>query len=288
MKSTVTFGRWSQLVGLFVVLQLPMAADANVCPASKEVQRAESGSARISIVELYTSEGCNSCPPADKWFGGLNRSGGASQPFIPLAFHVDYWDYIGWRDRFAQAKFAAQQRAMVQAAGKRTVYTPQVFLDGADVGLWSSGRVMANAASAVRASDAVIKLNVEATRRTNAELHVSVQVLPAETAAMPPNDLVVYLAVVEQNLSSSVKAGENKNVKLEHAHTVRELIGPLSVAGLRGSEKLGPALLGRVSALVVLDSAWKIEDLSVVAYAQQRGSLTKLQAVALPLCDKKS
>ena len=285
MKFSTTTSRWIPILGLFVAFHLPITAEAATCPALKDIRRAESGTTRTSIVELYTSEGCNSCPPADKWFSTLNKLGNQQQPFIPLAFHVDYWDYIGWNDRFAQPKFAVQQRTRVQVAGKRTVYTPQVFVDGADVGLWSSGRVMANAATVIRANPATVQLNLDVTRRTVSDFQVAAQVVAGSNTSQPLNGLVVYVAVVEQNLSSSVKAGENKNVLLEHAHTVRQLIGPLSIVTGQTSGNAGRERSAGATTSLTLDPTWKLEDLSVVAYAQRRSSNSTLQAVGLNLCE---
>lgn len=82
----------------------------------------------VVVVELYTSQGCSSCPPADEFLAML-----ASDPrILPLALHVDYWDYIGWADKFAQAKFTDRQRAYAKAVGSRTIYTPQLIIGGAD------------------------------------------------------------------------------------------------------------------------------------------------------------
>lgn len=80
----------------------------------------------VVVVELYTSQGCSSCPPADEFVAML-----ASDPrILPLALHVDYWDYIGWADKFAQAKFTDRQRAYAKAIGSRTIYTPQLIIGG--------------------------------------------------------------------------------------------------------------------------------------------------------------
>lgn len=82
----------------------------------------------VVVVELYTSQGCSSCPPADEFLAML-----ASDPrILPLALHVDYWDYIGWADKFAQPKFTDRQRAYARAVGSRTIYTPQLIINGAD------------------------------------------------------------------------------------------------------------------------------------------------------------
>jgi hypothetical protein len=86
------------------------------------------GAEPVVVVELYTSQGCSSCPPADEFLAMM-----ASDPrILPLALHVDYWDYIGWADKFAQAKFTDRQRAYAKAAGSRTIYTPQLIIGGAD------------------------------------------------------------------------------------------------------------------------------------------------------------
>jgi hypothetical protein len=103
---------------LACALALP-SAHAATCTAT-------SGPARASLLELYTSEGCSSCPPADRWLSQMPPR----RDVVPLAFHVDYWDRLGWKDRFAQAAFSQRQRARNRGAG--WVYTPQVMLDGAE------------------------------------------------------------------------------------------------------------------------------------------------------------
>ena len=92
---------------------------AAVAPAAAE---------QVVVIELYTSQGCSSCPPADEFVAML-----ASDPrILPLALHVDYWDYIGWADKFAQPKFTDRQRAYAKAIGSRTIYTPQLIIGGQD------------------------------------------------------------------------------------------------------------------------------------------------------------
>ena len=82
----------------------------------------------VVVVELYTSQGCSSCPPADEFLAML-----ASDPrILPLALHVDYWDYIGWEDKFAMAQFTTRQKSYAHAIGSRTIYTPQLIIGGAD------------------------------------------------------------------------------------------------------------------------------------------------------------
>ena len=94
---------------------------------------ARSGPNTAALVELYTSEGCSSCPPADRQLSHLADSLDASAEVVPLALHVGYWDRLGWADRFAQDRFAQRQDWLVQANRQRTVYTPQFFVAGAEI-----------------------------------------------------------------------------------------------------------------------------------------------------------
>ena len=117
---------------LALLLVLPAA------PALAAGCKAESGEKTVALVELYTSEGCSSCPPADRWLSALAERGFAPDRVVPLALHVDYWDYIGWKDPFAKALFSARQRELAAIARSRVVYTPQVVLAGKDYGMGSS------------------------------------------------------------------------------------------------------------------------------------------------------
>src|SRR3989442_5219435 len=89
-----------------------------------------SGNERVSLVELFTSEGCSSCPPADSWLSGLCEDAGLWKRFVPVAFHVDYWDGLGWKDRWASPEFSTRQRTYAAAWRSGSVYTPGVDLNG--------------------------------------------------------------------------------------------------------------------------------------------------------------
>ena len=90
----------------------------------------ESSAKRTELLELYTSEGCSSCPPADRWLSKLLQDQALWTAFIPVAFHVDYWDYIGWKDRFARSTYSQRQRRYAREQSLRTVYTPGFILNG--------------------------------------------------------------------------------------------------------------------------------------------------------------
>ena len=234
---------------------------------------ARSGVTSATILELYTSEGCDSCPPADKWFSTLNF---ARDGVVPLAFHVDYWDYIGWKDRFAKSLFTQRQREAVTRQGGRVSYTPQLMLDGRDLRIWShqaqfQARVKEVANRPPRAG--MVLEAVAGSNTIDASLTANVA-LAADRA-----DAVVFIAVTENNLSSRITAGENRGVHLKHDHVVRELIGPIAVdAQDRAAGKFN------LRRTIMLSSDWKRGDLSLVAFLQNSRNGEVLQALSAPLC----
>ena len=236
-------------------------------------QRVASGPATIAIAELYTSEGCDSCPPADKWFSTINAK---RDGIVPLAFHVDYWDYIGWKDRFAQAGFSERQRETVRRQGGRTSYTPQVMLNGQDQRRWSDPSAF---------SSGVKNLTSSAPRAALAlELNTAAAGLDADlTVTFPPNvdraDAAVFIAITVNNLSNRVTAGENRGVTLKHDHVVRTILGPLS--GEAKSRAEGKLVIKRPIALA---QDWKRGDLSFVAFVQNLRSGEVYQALSTPVC----
>ena len=125
----------------------------------------------MPLLELYTTEGCSSCPPADKWMSGIK-----TDKVTPLAFHVDYWDYIGWKDKFSKAEYSDRQRKGAAFAGAGFVYTPQFVMNGRDFKGWDNSRlnesVEKNQKLASRANlslDAVTQANGEITLKASAQ-----------------------------------------------------------------------------------------------------------------------
>jgi len=159
------------------------------------------------IVELYTSEGCDSCPPADQWLAALPRDGSV----LALAFHVDYWDGLGWRDHFADPAYTARQRAIQSPSGARFVYTPQFVVDGRDFPGWR-GLTPASMAGGAGLSNAPASLRL---RRDGTQLVAEVG------AASGGVRLGGYWALLEDGHQSQVGAGENAGHLLRHEHVVR-------------------------------------------------------------------
>jgi hypothetical protein len=169
---------------------------------------AASGAAVAPVVELYTSEGCNSCPPADRWLSALKADAG----IVAMAFHVDYWDGLGWKDRFANAAYTQRQAQQRQSNGARFSYTPQVVIDGVDRKDWRTAP-----APASTSNRATARLALNMTRQGG---RVSATVQPLAGA---PIRLAAYWTVTEQGHVTAVEAGENEGATFTHDFVVREL-----------------------------------------------------------------
>src|SRR5512140_3358736 len=109
---------------------------------ASEPKTFESGETQSSLVEPFTSEGCSSCPPAEKWLSALKSSSDLWKKAVPVAFHVDYWDHLGWRDRFAKPEFTSRQHRYAAAWGGDSVYTPGFVVNGKEWRGWFGGNAM--------------------------------------------------------------------------------------------------------------------------------------------------
>lgn len=169
-------------------------------------QTFHSGNQRVSVLELYTSEGCSSCPPADRWFSELKNDQRLWHELIPVAFHVDYWNYIGWPDRFASASYGERQRRYARADNVSTVYTPGFVLNGRE---WRSFFGLRRL-SLEDDRAGVLELSVEGN-------HVSGTYVPLEHSAASVD---INIAILGFDLETKVGAGENRGKILRHDFTV--------------------------------------------------------------------
>ncbi len=249
-----------KLFSAALALMIASPAMANTCSA-------ESGkSRRVALLELYTSEGCNSCPPADEWFSSLPQRGYTPQQLLALAFHVDYWNYLGWKDPYAQAKFSARQRDANRRNQARVVYTPQLLLDGADYRRGKFADDLGRRIAAGKAPGAQISMLVDA-GDVQARLRTNITTVADAAEA--------YAAVYENNLVTEVAAGENRGKRLRHDFVVRELYGPFAVTAAT------PLNLAQV---LRKDRGWKTADLHIAVFVQDTRTGAALQALHLPWC----
>jgi hypothetical protein len=251
------------LLGLSVCLILVAAR-----PGTTQQLSARSGPQTVAVLELYTSEGCNSCPPADDWVRALAAKGFALDRVVPLGLHVDYWDNLGWPDRFAQAIFTKRQREIAARHRSRTIYTPQVVLQGQSLAQWDT---LGAEVQRINATKARAALSLEVTKPEAHTLNVVAQGTVSEEAARPQAKM--YVALYENRLTSAVTAGENAGHTLQHDYVVRQWIGPVDV------DEQGVVRLQRT---LPLHRDWKTPDLGLVVFVQQQTG-DVLQALAMPL-----
>ena len=233
---------------------------------------ARSGAQQATLIELFTSEGCSSCPPADRWLSGFTAdTASAGGAVVPLAFHVDYWDYIGWPDRFAKPLFTARQQDRRRSTQGRFVYTPQTVVNGRDSNDWRQvsgpGRLPATASVAPGAE---LTLTIVALNGSAADVTLSGRL----QAAAGNQPAVAYLALYENGLSSEVRRGENAGRQLRHDYVVREWTGPLAFSADGRLDTRQRLALNGVAA----------SQAGVAAIVESRDGSRYLQALALPLC----
>jgi hypothetical protein len=187
-------------------LLLATSLAAPFAHAQTTVCKAQTGNTRTSVIELYTSEGCSSCPPADAWLSSLN----GKTNLVALAFHVDYWDYIGWKDVFANPAHTLRQRQWQARTASRAIYTPQVLLNGEASRRWP-GSLSAQSKPHPLAPTLALSQSGQ---------QVQAQLSPSTESKPPGAMLQGYWAVLEDGHRSVIKAGENEGKTLLHDHVV--------------------------------------------------------------------
>jgi hypothetical protein len=233
------------------------------------------------IVELFTSEGCSSCPPADAVLEKLQQTQSvAGAEVIALSEHVDYWNYIGWSDPFSSAAFSARQEAYARALGQQDrIYTPQMIVDGQTEFVGNSmdkaREAIAKAAGSPKADVRIITPKTKTEKDDRAiRLGVSVKNVPPITKG---DVAEVILVITEDNLSSNVSRGENSGRKLAHTAVVRKM---------RAIGGVDPSTKGFESETnVAVATGWKRDDLRVVVFVQERAHRRVLGAASIKLME---
>lgn len=221
------------------------------------------------LLEVYTSEGCNSCPPADRWLSQLAVDKTLFNKVTPLAFHVDYWDGLGWKDPFAKPVFTARQRYLDRLSG--VVYTPQVFLGGGDFRGWTSTSRFSEALEGYSKIPAKARIAISLNKNESGDDLLTLEVSDVKTSTL--KNLDIYLAIYESGLVSKVSAGENGGKELVHDFVVRQLIGPFKF------DKNG--VFHQTSNL---KSEWRSRQAGAVSFVQDNLTGEIFQALAFKFC----
>lgn len=234
------------------------------------------------IVELFTSEGCSSCPPADEVLTRLSRMQSVSNArVIALGEHVDYWNNLGWVDPFSSPAFRARQNDYAAVFHVDSVYTPQMVVNGrAEFVGDDMGRALSEIGRAAKqpAAKIVLKLAQNAKDPEMVELAIDIRELPPVNIRNKPGapSLDVFLAVTEDNLSSDVKRGENAGVTLRHVAVVRSF-------GIVGSIDPREKDMFAMKPTLKIPAAWKRKDLHAVVFIQERATRKILGAESVGL-----
>ena len=232
-----------------------------------------SAASRTQLIELYTSEGCSSCPPADKWLRGLVPKILSASEVVPLAFHVDYWDRLGWRDRFADPAYTARQYAYSKVSGSSFVFTPQVILAGRNYQAWSNNsRFQQDVRKALTGMpDADIILSQEAMSAGK----VGFEVLAQLRRDVDVSDVYIYAALFQSGLVSEVGRGENSGSRLQHNYVVRGLIKSKAI------DQSGKIIFK--GSFTLPDDA-RPQEMGMAVFAQSSKTGSVLQAMSAALC----
>jgi hypothetical protein len=243
---------------LLLAGMLPLAAHAADCTV-------RSGPNMNALVELYTSEGCSSCPPAEQWLSKLARAPRAG--VVPVAFHVHYWDYIGWKDLYADPRNTERQKTFAKATGARSVYTPQVVVGGNDFRAWSSERSFEDAVQALNGRKAAATVELTPRRLADGSIEGRVSSVTADKG-----HLTLVVALTQDGIVSKPNAGENKGETLAQNFVVRDVAEYRGTGTVAGSFAFKPR------------ANWNPDRMSVVAYVQDPRTGRVLQALAAPPC----
>jgi len=263
-----------------------------------------SADSKTAVVELYTSEGCSSCPPADEYLRKLGASIAADFNAVPLAFHVDYWNYLGWPDPYSKPAFTARQRQAAANNRRRSIYTPAFFVDGVEA---RAGRQIIRAIEAANATPAEARIDVRIVRiagdgagsvgvgagsagvggagdgvsadgagagngdSDNADIiraHIDI-----DNRAIAGAHYQAHVAVYESGIARRIGAGENRGRTLKHDFVVRHWSAPFFIRQGKNQTQVE----------VVIPPDWHRPNLGLAVIIQNRRTFATLQSIRTPL-----
>ena len=228
-----------------------------------------SGEFRTPVVELYTSEGCSSCPPADDWLRKLGASLAHDFSAVLLAFHVDYWNYLGWPDPYSQPAFTDRQRHAAANNRQRTIYTPAFLVDGREA---RGGAAVVRSIESANSQKAQARIAVRVVRHGAGGIRARIEV---DNNAPGAAHYAAHVAVYENGITRRIGAGENRGRTLRHDFVVRHWSAPIAIR--RGAN--------RAQVEVDIPADWNRPHLGLAVVVQNRRTFETLQSVSASLAE---
>jgi hypothetical protein len=245
-----------------------------LCWAS-EASRVEARGAGPVVLELFTSQGCSTCPPADRVLSEVGLAKATRAQVVPLAFHVDYWNRVGWTDPFSTRAWSARQDAYNRVFRLDGVYTPQLVVNGRTQ---LNGRERERALGEVAADlerPAAARISLTARTGAGPRPALVIDVAAEVTESVPAGELQALVALFENGLLTQVARGENGGRALRNDFVVRDLERAFSLAPVAGAR-------GRRTLELRLRPGWKPENLGLAAFLQDPGTMRIYAAVQAP------
>ncbi|MCR2747618.1 DUF1223 domain-containing protein [Limnobacter parvus] len=262
MTSSLNYLKQAGLWALFGTFGAPGLAHAKTCAWTSPAER-------MIVAELYTSQGCSSCPPADRWLSKQLVSAERSSRILALSFHVDYWNYIGWADPYSNKQYSERQYAHKRVGNIGQVYTPQFVFSNQEVRRWSQASVIPQRLEAMKQDTSPLALHASLERKSPNSVEISVKTSWLDDRYKKGR---MWLALYEDNLSQQVNAGENNGETLRHDRVVRYFSKPEMVS----TDK--PTHVFRYT----IPADWNQENVGIGVIVDNNESNTVLQALNAP------
>lgn len=221
-------------------------------------QTFKSPAKKVPLIELYTSEGCSSCPPAERWLSSLIEHENLWTEFVPIAFHVDYWDYLGWKDPYANKANSQRQRRYAREFNASTVYTPGMRKEGLEWRSWKRGE---SPLSPENDEVGVVSISVDENRNFEASF---------TSDQIDSNNISLNVALLGLDITSEVTRGENHGKTLEHEFVV---LGISSFAGAENGKWTGQLPDPQVETPKYAVAAWITDGQSLIPIQATGGFL---------------
>jgi hypothetical protein len=259
----ITLKRWGLVPWIVSVTAVSAFALGFFDKAVAVSERGAAAAAGPVVLEMFTSQGCSSCPPADAL---LSEIGSTTKNVIPLAYHVDYWNHLGWSDPFSSPKFSRRQSSYARAMDLGGEYTPQAVIEGSSQCVGSDGRSIWRAVDAARSASNLDRVNLHASLAVERPRTLRIRVSAQLSSGSATGNRDVMVAIFENGLVTRIGGGENGGREITYDYTVRNLVPAF---------ELDSAHDGSVERQfsVDLDPSWSLDHLGVAAFIQDTESL---------------